>query len=122
MALVQREPYVWYYKGGLVMCALRDYIGEERLNAALRGFLEKNRYAAGPYPDTRGFVAALREATPPELQYLIADMFESITLFDNKAASAAWSPAAGGRYQVNLTVNAQAEGGRAGKRIGGPAQ
>jgi hypothetical protein len=107
LALVQREPYVWYNKGSLVMYALRDYIGEDRLNAALRGFLEKNRYAAGPYPDTRGFVAALREVTPPEVQYLIGDLFETITLFDNKAASATWSPADGGRYKVELTVNAR---------------
>jgi aminopeptidase N len=107
LALVQREPYVWYNKGSLVMYALRDYIGEERLNAALRGFLEKNRYAAGPYPDTRGFVAALREATPPEMQYLIADLFESITLFDNKAVSATYAPADGGKYRVDLTVAAR---------------
>ncbi|HXP88952.1 MAG TPA: M1 family aminopeptidase [Bryobacteraceae bacterium] len=107
LALVQREPYVWYNKGSLVMYALRDYIGEDRLNAALRGFLEKSRYATGPYPDTRGFVAALREATPPEMQYLISDLFESITLFDNKAVTAVWSPASGNKYKVDLTVSAR---------------
>ena len=107
LALVQREPYVWYNKGSLVMYALRDYIGEDRLNAALRGFLEKNRFAAGPYPDTLGFVAAMRAATPPEMQYLISDMFESITLFDNKAVSAVWSPAPNNQYQVDLTVSAR---------------
>ncbi len=107
LALVQREPYVWYNKGSLVMYALRDYIGEDRLNAALRGFLEQNRFAAGPYPDTRGFVSALRAATPPEMQYLIADLFESITLFDNKAVSAVWSPAPNNQYRVDITVNAR---------------
>ncbi len=107
LALVQREPYVWYNKGSLVMYALRDYIGEDRLNGALRGFLEKNRYATGPYPDTTGFVAALRDATPQEMQYLIGDLFESITLFDNKAVSATWSPAPGNKYKVELTVTAR---------------
>ena len=38
LALVQNEPYVWYYKGALVMFALSDYIGEDKLNAALRGY------------------------------------------------------------------------------------
>ena len=52
---------------GLVMFALADYIGEDKVNLALRNFLEKNRYATGPFPDTRGLVAALREQTPPEL-------------------------------------------------------
>jgi ABC-2 type transport system permease protein len=107
LVLVQREPYVWYQKGALVMFALDDYIGEDRMNAALRSFLEKNRYASGPFPDTRGFVAALREVTPPDLQYVITDMFESIVLFDNKAVSATYSSTTDHKYKVILTVSAQ---------------
>ncbi len=103
LALVQNEPYVWYYKGALVMFAMSDYIGEDKLNAALRGYLEKNRYAKGPYPDTRGFVEAMREATPPELQYVVTDMFESIVLYENKATSAVVTPE-GGKYKVTLMV------------------
>ena len=64
IVLVQREPYVWYNKGSLVMYALADYIGEDQLNLGLRNFLMANRYAKGPFPDTRGFVAALRSVTP----------------------------------------------------------
>jgi ABC-2 type transport system permease protein len=107
IVLVQREAYVWYYKGSLVMYALADYIGEDRLNTGLRNFLMQNRYAAGPYPDTRGFVAALRAVTPPELQYTITDMFESIVLFDDKAVSAAYTPTADGKYKVTLAVSTQ---------------
>lgn len=103
LALVQNEPYVWYYKGALVMYALSDYIGEDKLNAALRGYLDKNRYAKGPFPDTRGFVQAMREATPPELQYVVDDMFESIVLYENKATSAVVTPE-GGKYKVTLSV------------------
>jgi ABC-2 type transport system permease protein len=95
---------VWYYKGALVMFALSDYIGEDKLNAALKGYLDKNRYATGPYPDTRGFVAAMKEATPPELQYVVDDMFESIVLYENKATSAKVTPEGDGKYKVTLTV------------------
>ena len=105
LALVQREPYVWYQKGALVMYALSDYIGEDKLNAALRGYLEKNRYAQGPFPDTRGFVEAMRNATPPELQYLVTDMFESIVLYENKAVSAVATPEGGNKYKVTLVVD-----------------
>jgi hypothetical protein len=82
---------------------LSDYIGEEKLNAALRGYLEKNRYAIGPYPDTRGFVEAMRGATPSDLQYLVDDMFESIVLYENKATSAVVTQE-GGKYKVKLNV------------------
>src|SRR5271170_1548172 len=35
LVLVQNEPYVWYQKGSMVLYALSDYIGEDKLNAAL---------------------------------------------------------------------------------------
>jgi aminopeptidase N len=110
---VQREPYVWYQKGSLVLYALSDYIGEDKLNLALHNFLLQYRYAnaddsqSGPYPDTRQFVAALREQTPPELQYYITDAFESIVLYDNKALSATVSDAPDKKYKVTLTVQAR---------------
>jgi ABC-2 type transport system permease protein len=45
VVLVQNEPYVWYQKGGQVMYALADYIGEDKLNLALHNFLMQYRYA-----------------------------------------------------------------------------
>jgi len=89
------------------MYAMSEYIGEDKLNGALRSFLEKNKYAAGPFPDTRGFVSAIREATPPELQYMVTDMFESIVLYENKAVSAVAAAEPGNNYKVTLVVNAQ---------------
>jgi aminopeptidase N len=107
LVLVQREGYVWYSKGSLAMYAMRDYIGEEQLNTALRKFLMESRYSKGPYPDTRGFVAALRAATPPELQNVVTDLFEEITLFDNKATAATWTQLPDKRYKVALTVDSR---------------
>jgi ABC-2 type transport system permease protein len=111
--LVQREAYVWYQKGSLVLYALSDYIGEDKLNLALHNFLMQYRYAnandsqSGPYPDTRQFVQALRDQTPPELQYYITDAFESIVLYDNKAVTATVTPVADKKYKVTLTVDAK---------------
>jgi hypothetical protein len=113
LVLVQNEPYVWYQKGSLVLYALSDYIGEDKLNAALGGFLKQYRYAnatddrSGPYPDTRQFVAALRAATPPELQYYITDAFESIVLYDNKAVTATVAPTADKKFKVTLVVESK---------------
>ena len=39
LALVQREGYVWYQKGGQILYTLADYIGEDKLNSALKEFL-----------------------------------------------------------------------------------
>ncbi|HEX3968644.1 MAG TPA: M1 family aminopeptidase [Edaphobacter sp.] len=113
LALVQREAYVWYQKGSLVLYALSDYIGEDKLNLALHNFLMQYRYAnandsqSGPYPDTRQFVDALRAQTPPELQYYITDAFESIVLYDNKALTATVTQRPDKKYKVTLTVQAR---------------
>jgi hypothetical protein len=113
LALVQREPYVWYQKGGQIMYTLADYIGEDKVNLALHNFLTQYRYANAsntqttPYPDTRQFVAALREQTPPELQYLIDDGFESIVLYDNKTISATVTPTPDHKFKVTLVVQAR---------------
>ncbi|GAA3765535.1 M1 family aminopeptidase [Terriglobus aquaticus] len=125
LALVQREPYVWYEKGGQIMYTLADYVGEDKINLALKNFLMQYRYAnannqvdaAGHttgiaaasqmYPDTRLLVAALREQTPPDLQYLIDDGFNRIVLYDNKALSAKWKKRTDGKYDVTLDVQAR---------------
>jgi ABC-2 type transport system permease protein len=113
LALVQREPYVWYQKGGQIMYTLADYIGEDKVNLALHNFLMQYRYANAdttqsvPYPDTRQLVDALRAQTPPELQYLIDDGFNSIVLYDNKAETATVTPTADHKFQVTLTVRAR---------------
>ncbi len=113
LALVQNETYVWYQKGSLVLYALSDYIGEDKLNQTLHTFLQQHQYPNAytsqvvPYPDTRQFVAALRAATPPELQYYITDAFENIVLYDNKALSATYIQTPDKKYKVTLTVQAR---------------
>jgi hypothetical protein len=113
IVLVQREAYVWYQKGSLVMYGLADFIGEDKVNLALHNFLMQYRYANAtdnqdiPYPDTRQFVAALRAQTPPEYQYYITDAFENIVLYDNKALSATYVQTPDKKYKVTLTVQAK---------------
>jgi ABC-type transport system involved in multi-copper enzyme maturation permease subunit len=113
LALVQNEQYVWYQKGSLILYALSDYIGEDKLNLALHNFLMQYRYAnatdnlSGPYPDTRQFVDALRAQTPAELQYYITDSFENIVLYDNKALTATYVETPDHKYKVTLTVQAK---------------
>ena len=107
LVLVQKEPYVWYQKGSMALYALSDAIGEDKLNAALKDLLDKWKFTGPPYPDTRDLVAALRKQTPADLQYMITDLFETITLYDNKAVSAKVQPTSDHKYKVTLVVDAR---------------
>ena len=115
---MQREPYVWYQKGGQIMYTLADYIGEDKINRALQNFLMQYRYANAnnqvdaansshdaadrPYPDTRMLVDALYAQTPEDLRYLVDDGFNRIVLYDNKALSATSQKTADGKFKVTL--------------------
>src|SRR5207248_690130 len=111
LSLVENQPYIHYNKGSLVMYALRDYIGEARVNAAVSGFLAAHRLRGPPYPTSLDLVAALRRETPDSLQYLIHDLFETITLYELNADSVVShaQPVAGKdtTYRVDLYVTAR---------------
>jgi ABC-2 type transport system permease protein len=101
------QSYVFYNKGSLAFYALRDYIGEDSLNAALHRYLHDKAFQYPPYTNTPELLAYLRAVTPDSLQYVIHDLFETITLYDNRATAATATRLADGRYTVHLTFNAR---------------
>jgi ABC-2 type transport system permease protein len=105
LMLSEEQAYIHYNKGSLVMYCLRQYIGEETLNAALRSYLAMTVDQGPPYSTSREFVEVLREATPQKYQYLITDMFETITLYDNRLESAICESAEDGNYTVRLSID-----------------
>jgi hypothetical protein len=107
LELVENQPYIHYNKGSLVSYAMRDYIGEDRMNRAIRGVLDATKFRGPPYPTSLRLVDSLRAATPDSLKYLIADLFENITLYELKTDSVVANAAPGGRYAVDLYVTAK---------------
>jgi ABC-2 type transport system permease protein len=85
-----------------VMYALRDYIGEDRVNAALRGFLAARKFKGPPYPTSLELVDSLRAVTPDSLKYLIKDLFETITLYELKTDSIVLTDAINGQYRADV--------------------
>ncbi len=106
LMLAENQTYIHYAKGSMIMYALKDYIGEERLNGALKKYLQAVAFQEPPYTNAREFVRYIREAVPDSLQYLVADMFETITLYDNKTQEAKATKLPDGRYKVELTLEA----------------
>ena len=108
--LMRVEPtqgYIHYNKGGMIMYALQDYIGEDRVNQALAAMVKDYAFKGPPYPTMLELTRYLRNATPPEFQYLYEDWFETITIFDNRAISSTYSKRSDGKYDVHLIVEAK---------------
>jgi ABC-2 type transport system permease protein len=107
LSRVENQDYIHYRKGSLIMYALQDYIGEENLNRAIRAYRDDWAFKGPRYSNTTDLLTHIRAVTPPQLQYMIDDFFDSITLYDNRAISASAKKLADGRYEVSLKVFAK---------------
>jgi ABC-2 type transport system permease protein len=104
---VEDQGYIHYQKGGLAMYALAGAIGEETVNKALHALVEKVGLSGPPYPTSRALIEELRRVAPADAQELITDLFERITLYENRAERASMRTLPDGRYEVKVTVNAK---------------
>jgi len=107
LTVESNQGYIHYRKGSVVLYYLKEMIGEEAVNRALRKVIHQYAYAPPPYPTSYALVDALKEETPPDLQYLIKDLFEDITIFSNRTLSATAQKRADGKYDVIIKVEAQ---------------
>jgi ABC-2 type transport system permease protein len=101
------QGYIHYNKGALVMYAIQDYIGEDKVSQALAEFTKAYAFKGPPYPVSLDLIAYLKKYTLPEYQYLYDDLWENITLYDNRTISANYVQQPDGKYQVNLVVGSK---------------
>jgi len=98
------QGYIHYNKGSLQMYQLKEMIGEDKVNAALRALLERYRYQPPPYPVSLDALDEFYAQTPDSLRYIIKDLFEDITLFENRCREAKAKDLGDGRWEVTIKV------------------
>lgn len=103
---VQGQSYLYYHKGAVAMYTLREHVGEQAVNTALRRYLRKHRAGVPPYPTSLDLYAELRAVTPDSLRPLLHDLFAEITLWDVRTNAARVQPTGTGAYRVTLDVTA----------------
>jgi hypothetical protein len=103
---VVNQNYVYYFKGAVAMYTLRERLGADVVNGALRRFRETYARPTAPPPTSRALYAELQSVTPDSLKPLLSDLFEHITLWDIRTDSVRATPVEGGAYRVTLFVDA----------------
>ncbi len=98
------QGYIHYRKGSHVMYYLKEMIGEEQVNRALRTYLERFRYADAPFPTSVDVVNEFAVQTPDSLKYILQDLFWDITLFENKTKEASMKDLGNGKFEVSIQV------------------
>ena len=103
---VENQPYVHYRKASLVFYRLRDEIGEDALNRALKKFLQDKGYQQPPYATSVELLEYIRAEAGSQHERLISDLFEKISFYDNRVETATAKKRTDGKYAVTLGLRA----------------
>ena len=103
---VENQPYVHYRKASLVFYRLRDEIGEDALNRALKKFLQDKGYQQPPYATSVELLEYIRAEAGSQHERLISDLFEKISFYDNRVETATAKKRTDGKYAVTLDLRA----------------
>ena len=68
----------------------------------MKKYVEKVQFQNPPYTTSIDMVNHIKEVTPDSLQYVIHDMFETITLYRNRVVKAKSTKLKNGKYQVDI--------------------
>ncbi|HEY0680415.1 MAG TPA: hypothetical protein VGD17_19165, partial [Chitinophagaceae bacterium] len=101
------DPYLSYRRGPFALYALSEYVGDEKVNAALRRLLENHRANDAPLATTLDLYRELQAVTPDSLKYLLHDLFEVNTYWELKTENAKAKQTAKGEWQVTLGVHSR---------------
>jgi ABC-2 type transport system permease protein len=101
------DPYAAYRKGPFALFAMREYMGEERVNLAFRRVIEPHRTAALPGATSMDLYRQLQAVTPDSLRYLLHDLFAANTFWELETERATAKQTAAGAWQVTLRVKAR---------------
>jgi len=105
LMLVENQQYIHYNKGSMIMYALKDYIGEDSLNSALKRYVKKVAFQEAPYTTANEFYAEIKRSTVDSLKETVVGLFERITVYDNKIKEVNIQKQGSG-YKVTLLVRA----------------
>jgi ABC-2 type transport system permease protein len=101
------DPYAAYRKGPFALFAMREYMGEERVDLAFRRLIEPHRAGSAPLATSLDLYRELQAVTPDSLRYLLHDLFAANTFWELETERATARQTAAGAWQVTLRIRAR---------------
>nr|WP_136249664.1 M1 family aminopeptidase [Ningiella ruwaisensis] len=100
------QQYIHYRKGSIVMMAIADRIGEEALNRALSGLIEKFKFSRDEQATTLDLLAAIKAEAPKGDHAFIEQQFTQITVYDIRLNEVLAEQRDDGKYDITLSIHA----------------
>jgi hypothetical protein len=101
------DSFAFSRRGPFALWAMREYIGKEQVDLALRRLLEKYRAGTPPLATSLDLYRELQAVTPERFQYLLRDLFETNTFWELETERASARQIDAGTWQVTLSVRAR---------------
>jgi hypothetical protein len=101
------DPYLSYRRAPFALYAISKYIGDGKVNGALRRMREEHQPANTPLATTLDLYAELKKATPDSLQYLLHDLFEVNTFWELATEKVTAKRTQDSTWQVTLVLQAK---------------
>jgi len=94
-------------KAAIVLYGLRDLIGEDSINLALREFHDAFAYRnTPPFAGSKDLYGFIKKHVPDSLQYYLADTWEKISFYDNSLTEVkSQQVGKSNQYKVTVTLN-----------------
>ncbi|WP_254412253.1 ABC transporter permease/M1 family aminopeptidase [Dyadobacter diqingensis] len=98
------QTFVHYQKGGLVMYAIRELLGETRFNAALHDLLDRHSY---PHPKATAddLLGALYRQSTTDQAKLTEDWLTKVIVYDLQLKILSCKPLTNGQFRVKIQVD-----------------
>lgn len=99
------ESYVHYAKGLVIFNSMNTYLGDETFNLIMNRFFDEFKSTEAPYPTSFDLVERFEMNVPDSLQYLIRDLFRTVTLYDNSITNSELHDLENEVFEIELEFN-----------------
>ena len=97
---------------------MSEYVGEAEFNKILKAYLMEHKDNQIPFAHAKSFIKHIKSNIPDSLKYLTHDLFESISLYDNKISTAKTSKLSDNQYKTKIEFTiSKYRSDRTGKQI-----
>lgn len=93
-------------KAGVLLYGLKNLVGEDSINAALREFYQKYAFkATAPYAGSKDLYDCLQRHIPDSMKYYLHDSWEKVTFYENAIVAATVTHLHGHDYKIQVKIN-----------------
>jgi hypothetical protein len=104
--LSNHQAYLGYSKGAIIMSAIKELIGEKKLNKVLKKLVDD--YQNKPVATTLNLIEELYKVTPKEHHKLINDWFKKVITYDLEIdEESSYKELSNGTFEVTVKVKAK---------------